>query len=62
MSTRTETDTFGAIEVEANSGSGIPGFQHLRYDGFETDLHTTPDRFGAFLYFSALFSKEFPGC
>lgn len=43
-------------------GGKIMGFQNLRYDGFETDLHSTPGFFATSLSFTALYSQQFPGC
>lgn len=55
-------DVIAANQKLVVAGVGIEGFQHLRYDTFETDLHTTPDYFAVVLDYTALFTDKYPGC
>lgn len=43
-------------------GGTVPGFKQLRYDGFETDLHSQPGFFAVSLNMTAMYTDRFPGC
>lgn len=47
--------------IGANVDLGIPGMQHLRFDGWETDTTEEP-YFVCRLDFTALYKKPFTGC
>lgn len=47
--------------IAANVDLGIPGMQHLRFDGWETDTTEEP-YFVCRLDFTALYKKPFTGC
>lgn len=49
------------ISEDLHLGGQIEGFRHLKYEGFETDLHSTPGFFAISLSMVAMYQQPFPG-
>lgn len=59
---RRKRQILDVISADLHLGGQIPGFQHLRFDGWETDLHSTPNFFAIALRMTALYLEKYPGC